>query len=88
MTSMEARSNNRMLMRNHFNRSAVEMVLGRRIVTSRENAAVARAPHGSRGPTPTVGSCCVCRDQKGKQQKNQEKLCDLRAACVQRTFSI
>ena len=72
MASMEARSNNRMLIRNHFIRGAVEMVLGRRIVTSRENAAVARAPHGSRGPTPIVGSCCVCRDQKRKQRKTRK----------------
>ena len=56
MPSMEARSNNRMLVRNHFLRGAVEMVLGQQIVTPRENAAVARAPHGSRGPTPIVGS--------------------------------
>ena len=41
-------SNNRMVMRNHFLRGAVEMVLGRQFVTSRENAAVTRAPHGSR----------------------------------------
>ena len=74
MTSMEARSNNRMLMRNYFIRSAVEMVPGRRIVTSRENVAVARAPHGSRGPTQIVGSCCVCRDQKRKQRKTR-KIC-------------
>ena len=60
MSSMEARSNNRVLMRNHFLRGAVEMVFGQQIVTPRENAAVARAPHGSRGPTPIVGSCCVC----------------------------
>ena len=72
MASMEARSNNRMLMRNHFIRGAVEMVLGRRIVTSRENAAVARAAHGSRGPTRIVGSCCVCRDQKRKQRKTRK----------------
>ena len=72
MASMEACSNSRMLMRNHFIRGAVEMVLGRRIVTSRENAAVDRAPHGSRGPTPIVGSCCVCRDQKRKQRKTRK----------------
>ena len=69
MPSIEARSNNRMVMKNHFLRGAVEMVLGRQIVTSRENAAVARASHGSRGPTSIVGSCCVCRDQKRKQRK-------------------
>ena len=58
--SIEVGSNNRMVMRNHFLRGAVEMVLGRQIVTSRENAALARAPHGSCGPSPIVGSCCVC----------------------------
>ena len=70
--SIEARSNNRMVMRNHFLRGAVEMVFGRQIVTSRENAAVARAPHGSRGPTTIVGSCCVCRDQRSKQRKTRK----------------
>ena len=69
MPSMESRSNNRLLMRSHFLRGGVEMVLGRRIVTPRENAAVARAPHGSRGLTPIVRSYCVCRDQKRKQRK-------------------
>ena len=49
-------------------------MLGRRIVTPRENADVACAPHGSRGPTPIVRSCCVCRDHKRKQQKNR-KIC-------------
>ena len=72
MASMEAHSNNRMLMKNHFIRGALEMVLGRQIEKSRENAAVARAPHGSRGPTPIVGSCCVCRDQKRKQRKTRK----------------
>ena len=48
------------------------MVLGRQIVTSRENAAVARAPYGSRGPTPIVGSCCVCQDHRRKQQKTRK----------------
>ena len=74
MPSIEARSNNRIVMRNHFLRRAVEMVLGRQIVTSRENAAVACAPHGSRGPIPIGGSCCVCREQKRKQQ-NTRKSC-------------
>ena len=59
MPSIEVCSNNGMVMRSHFLRAAVEMVLGQQIVTSRENAAVARAPHGSYGPTPIVGSCCV-----------------------------
>ena len=48
------------------------MMLGRRIVTTRENAAVASGPHGSRGSTPIVGSCCVSRDQKRKQQKTRK----------------
>ena len=57
-------------MRNHFVRSAVEMVFGRQIVTSQKNAAVARASHGSREPTLIVGICCVFGDQKRKQQKS------------------
>ena len=59
MPSIEARSNSRMLIRNHFLRGAVEMVLRRRIVVPPENAVVARAPHGSRGSAPIVGICCV-----------------------------
>ena len=72
MPSIETCSNNRMVMRNHFLRDTVEMVLGRQIVTSRENAAVARAPHGSRGPSPIVGSCCACRNQRKKQRKTRK----------------
>ena len=51
MPSIEARSNDQMLIRNQFLRGEVEMVLGQRNVTSRENAAVARLPHGSCGLT-------------------------------------
>ena len=59
MPSIEARSNSRMLIRNHFLPGAVKMMLGRRIVAPPENPIVARAPHDSRGSTPIVGSCCV-----------------------------
>ena len=69
MPSIEARGYNRMVMRNHFLRGSMEMVLGQQIVTLRKHAAVARASHGSRGPTLIVGSCCVSRDQKRKQRK-------------------
>ena len=70
MPSIEARSNNRMVMRNHFLRGAVEMVLGRQIVTSRENAAVARAPHGSRGPIPIVGTVVLSAEtRRGNSEK-------------------
>ena len=69
LSLIEACSNSRMLMRNHFLGGAAEMLLGRRIVAQPENAVVARAPHGSRGSTSIVGSCCVCRDQIGKQHK-------------------
>ena len=87
MPSIEARSNNRMVTTNRFLRGAVEMVLERQIVTSRENAAIAHAPHGSRGRTPIVGSCCVCLDQKRKQQKTRKSgvIC---GQPVLRTFSI
>ena len=66
MPSTEARCNNKMVIRNHFLRGAVKIGLGWHVVTSRENAAVARAHHG---PTRIVERCCVCRDQKRKQQK-------------------
>ena len=69
MPSMEARSNNRMLMKNYFFQSAVKLVFGRQSLTLEESAAVARASHGSRGPTSVIGNCCVCRDQKRKQRK-------------------
>ena len=50
--SIEAHSNDRMLIRNHFFRGVVEMVLGRRNVTSRENAAFACLSH-----EPISSSC-------------------------------
>ena len=59
-------------MRNQFLRGAVEMVLGRTIVAPTENAVVIGAPHGSRGSTPIVGSCCVCRDQMRKQRTTRK----------------
>ena len=59
-------------MRSHFLLGAVEIVLRQQIVTLQENTAVARAPHGSRGPAPIAGSCCACRDQKRKQRKNRK----------------
>ena len=72
MPSVKARSNSRVLMRNYFLRGAVEMVPERRIVAKPENAVVTRAPHGSRGSTPIVSSCCVCRDQMRKQRKTRK----------------
>ncbi|CAK8687562.1 unnamed protein product [Clavelina lepadiformis] len=80
MPSVEARTTNRMMMRNRFLRAAVEMVLGRPIATSPEGAeANPKEPHGNRGATPIVGSCYVCRDQKRKRRKTR-KGC---VACVQ-----
>ena len=89
MPSIEARSNNRMVVRNHFLRGAVEMVLGRQIVTSRKNAAVTRAPHGSHGPASIVGSCCICRDQKRKQRKTRKScvICG-KTVCNEHSVSI
>lgn len=78
MPAIEARSTNRMLIRNHFLRSAVEMVLGRRIVVASEEATRPQVPHGIRGASPIVGSYYVCRDLKRKQRKTR-KSC---VACV------
>ena len=80
MPSVEARSTNRMVMRNRFLRAAVEMVLGRHTATPPEGTATnPKEPHGSRGATPIVGSCYVCRDQKRKRRKTR-KSC---VACIQ-----
>ena len=64
--SIKARNKSRMIMRNRFLQGAVKMVLGRHIVTPRENASVYRALCGSRGSSPIVGSCSVYPDQKRK----------------------
>lgn len=80
MPSVEARTTNRMVMRNRFLRAAVVMVVGRPIATPPEGAeANPKEPHGNRGATPIVGSCYVCRDQKRKRRKTR-KGC---VACVQ-----
>ncbi|CAM1305334.1 Uncharacterised protein g4008 [Pycnogonum litorale] len=55
------------------------MVLGRHIVILPETAIRPHLPHGSRGATPIVGSCYVCRDQKRKQRKTRENC----VVCVQ-----
>ena len=72
MPAIETRSQNRMLSRNHFLRGAIEMVLGRRIVTASEAVAGPQVRHGSRGASPVVGSCYVCRDLKRKQRKTRK----------------
>ena len=63
MPSGEARSANRMVMRNRFLRSAVEIVLGRHTATPPEGeltpATNFKKPHGSNGATPSVGNCYV-----------------------------
>ncbi|CAK8675755.1 unnamed protein product [Clavelina lepadiformis] len=59
----EARSANRMVMRNRFLRAAVEMVLGRHTATPPEGELTpetnSKEPHGSRGATLIVGNCYV-----------------------------
>ncbi|CAK8673292.1 unnamed protein product [Clavelina lepadiformis] len=59
----EARSANRMVMRNRFLRAAVEMVLERHTATPPEGeltpATNSKEPHGSNGATPIVGNCYV-----------------------------
>ncbi|XP_069585014.1 piggyBac transposable element-derived protein 4-like [Ranitomeya imitator] len=72
MIAIEDRSTNKMIMRNHFLRGAVEMVLGRCIVVASQPAAGPKIPHGSRGPSPVVGSCYVCRDLRRKQRKTRK----------------
>ena len=56
---MAVRSNNQILMKHNFLRNARKIVLGRRIVTLRENATAVCATHESRGPTPLVNSIAV-----------------------------
>ena len=85
--SIEARSNSRVLKRNHFLQGAVEMMLRRHIMASQENAVVASAPHGSRGSTPIVHICCVCQEQMRKHRKTR-KSCVVRRQPVCNKHSI
>ena len=79
MPLIEAPSMNRIVMRNHFLRDAVEMVLERRIVLPQKAATTSTEHRGSRDSTPIVGSCYFCRDQNCKQRKTR-KSC---VACMQ-----
>ena len=72
MLSMEARSNNRILTRNNLRVDAMEMVLGRRIVTSRENVTVVRAPHDSPGPTQIIDWLAVDVFAKTRSGNNKK----------------
>ena len=85
---MEARSNKWMLMRKRFLRNAMEMVLRRQTVTSRENATFDRAPHENHEPTPIDDAVVMPVEIKGERTKNQKKPCDLWAASMQQTISI
>jgi len=58
---IEARSVNQIVMRNHFLRVAIEMVLERRIVSPQEAAATSAMHRGIRGSTPIDRSCYFCR---------------------------
>ncbi|CAK8694284.1 unnamed protein product [Clavelina lepadiformis] len=80
MPSVEARSTDRMVMRNCFLQAAVEMVLGWHTATPPEGTATnSKEPHGSGGATPIVGSCYVCRRQKQKRHQTRK----ISLACVQ-----
>lgn len=66
MPSVEARCTNQMLIRSHFFRSSVKIVLGRRIVVQPQE------PHGKREATSTVSICKLFRDLKQKQRKTRK----------------
>ena len=87
MFSMEARNNNRIL-GNHFLRGAMEMVLGRKII--KNCCCRLSAPLDSRGSAPIVDLLVIVVSAETEEEttKKQEKLCYLRAACMQGTFSI
>jgi len=72
MPLIEARSINQIVMRNHFLRSAVEMMLDRQILSQQEAAATSTAHRGSHGSTPIVGRFYFCRDQNRKQRKTRK----------------
>lgn len=72
LPSVEKRSSNRLLMRNHFLKAAVEMVLGRRAGIQPAAVVGPKQPHGSRGPTPVAGRCVSCRDQSRKSRKTRK----------------
>ena len=87
MPSIEARSYNGMVMRNHFLRRSVEMVLGRQIVASQEKLRVIVQLMQSWTYSDRWQLLCLRRPEK-EITKNHEKLSDLGEACVQQTFSI
>lgn len=70
-SAIEVCSTKPILMRNYFVRSAIEMVLRRRIVVSSE-AVAGPVPHGSRGASPIIDSCYGCRELKRKQRKTRK----------------
>lgn len=72
MFAIEPRSTNRMFMRKHFLRGAVEIMFGRRIVVAPEAAANLQVSHCSRGTSPVVGNCYVCSDLRRKQCKTRQ----------------
>ena len=86
MLSMEARSNNRILTRNNLRVDAMEMVLGRRVVTSRENvtASLVRLITVLDPLRSLIGWQLMCLPRPEVETiKNQEKLSDLWAVCMQ-----
>jgi len=72
MPLIEACSINQVVMRKHFLRGAVEMVIERQIVSPHEAAAASTMHRGSHGSTPIIGSCYFCRNQNRKQRKTRK----------------
>ena len=88
MASMEARSNNRMLIRNHFiPRRSGNGAWTTNCDVTRKCCCCLCSTWQSWTHSDHWQLLCLPRPEE-ETTKNQEKLCDLRAACLQRIFSI
>lgn len=59
--------------RKNSTKSAIEMVLERRIAPTQSLASTSSQPHGSRGPSPVVGRCCLCHSLNKTRRKTRKR---------------
>ncbi|CAB4064708.1 unnamed protein product [Lepeophtheirus salmonis] len=83
VSAIESRSIKRVVMGIPYLQATVEIVLGQYIIILSEGAiADTKVIHGSRGATPIVSSCYICRDKK-QNHRNTWKCWDI---CVQPVY--